>query len=230
MNKMSDKIFFIIDQKTLFLDKMLVTFNEIPVFFVCRSQNDYYIALGIDSENEEYFLSQVSLKNLSRMLNGAITMRDLLLMGYRFWSIIAGRTVTEDVVTEIAPSNIPMADLPYEGEYLQLATKELKQYASQINNLLYSGTYIAVDDLVDISVSGDILLQCTDTITIERQVCLPEVNSKATLSIYELLIAQKSTEKCTFRQEIPIESINDPAKGFSVDICYNNNDKRIWAA
>ena len=134
---MDKQIFFVIDGKELELDKVLVEFNEAPIFFVCKLEQTYYISSCIDMENERYIAAKIKLNSLAKMLRGTITMRDLILQAQAFWDITVGKDISEDIVIEKSAESILTDALPYEGEYLTLATKDLKEYAEKIDALLY---------------------------------------------------------------------------------------------
>ena len=97
---MMEQVFFIIDGKELILDKVLVEFDETPVFFVCKNEKDYFIGLNIDLDEERYILTRISLRGLSKMLHGRITMRELMLHSDKYWEIIAGEEPGEDIIYE----------------------------------------------------------------------------------------------------------------------------------
>ena len=135
---MDKHIFFMLGEKELILDKVLVAFNEAPIFFVCKSNKTYYIASCVDIEEERYYVTQTKLSNLSKMLHGKITMRDLILQAHTFWDIIVGEDFSKDITIEKNIEVIPLDELPYEGAYLTLATEDLKRYTEEIDALLYN--------------------------------------------------------------------------------------------
>ncbi len=118
-----EQAFFIIDGRELFLDKVLVEFDETPVFFVCKNKSSYFIALNIDLNEERYILSRISLNGLSKMLHGKITMRELVLQSDKYWDIMAGEELDKDTVCEKSIEEIPLELLPYEGAYLKIVTR-----------------------------------------------------------------------------------------------------------
>ncbi len=132
-----EQAFFIIDGRELFLDKVLVEFDETPVFFVCKNKSSYFIALNIDLNEERYILSRISLNGLSKMLHGKITMRELVLQSDKYWDIMAGEELDKDTVCEKSIEEIPLELLPYEGAYLKIVTRELEVYMEEIDANLY---------------------------------------------------------------------------------------------
>lgn len=134
---MKEDIFFVIDGKELFLDKVLVEYNEAPIFFVCRNEKNYFISSCTDIEKECYIVVKVSLSNLSKMLHGKMTMRGLILLANKFWDIRVGEDETKDIIVENNISAISLDSLPYEGAYLKIATPDLENYVEKIDFVLY---------------------------------------------------------------------------------------------
>lgn len=133
---MEQQIYFIINDNALVLDKVLVEYNEEPIFCVCKHEEDYYIALCADGKEERYIVTQTSLKRLSDMLHERMTMREVFLHADKFGDIVAGKDVAEEIIIEKNIEQIPLDVLPYEGAYLKVATRELKEYKENIDSLL----------------------------------------------------------------------------------------------
>lgn len=134
---MENERIFIIDNKILLLDKVLVEFNGTPIFFVCKSGEEYYIALYVEGDVDHYFVTPITLMQLSKMLCGKITMRNLILQSKVYWDVLAGASMDEDIVGLNNTENIPLETLPYEDAYFEIATEELKEYVKTIDEKLY---------------------------------------------------------------------------------------------
>lgn len=134
---MEKNIFFIINNKELVLDKVLVEFNEAPLFFICKNNNEYYASVCTDVDEGKYLVAKVELINLSKMLHGKITMRDFILKSECFWSVKTGDSFLEDIITEQDKFTINMEELPYEGAFLTLASDDLKKYLEYIDSIIY---------------------------------------------------------------------------------------------
>lgn len=136
---MEGKEFFKIDGRELVVDKILVDYNGIAVFFVCKdNRDDYYIVSCADIDVEKYIVSKVPLSSLFKMLSGEISMRSLIMQPKTYWEVEAGEDFDSDVVLEKDMSNVPLDELPFEGACLQLATDNLRKYAEKIKRLLYN--------------------------------------------------------------------------------------------
>ncbi|MBQ8413287.1 MAG: hypothetical protein IJX12_06755 [Lachnospiraceae bacterium] len=146
-----DTVYFKIDNNSFLLDKVLVEFDGEPIFFVCKSNNNYYIALNIDIESQYYILAPTSVGNLYKMLCEKITMRDYILQSEYFWSIRVGDDFDSDVVVKESIDKIPMEQLPYAGEFLSVVTQDLKDYRENIKNIM-----LGTDDWKDSNISSQI--------------------------------------------------------------------------
>ena len=52
---MKKTLCFILENKNLYLDKVLVSFNDTPIFYTCLDQNsNYYLVLCTDLNNFNY--------------------------------------------------------------------------------------------------------------------------------------------------------------------------------
>lgn len=134
---MEEQVFFSINGDELILDKVLVEYNEAPIFFVCKHDEKYFVASCTDLEEEEYIVTGVSLNSLSKMLHGKIAMRELILQADMFWDITVGEDVADDCVIPKSMDVIPLDALPYENAYLEIVTKDLEKYVEEIDAILY---------------------------------------------------------------------------------------------
>lgn len=134
---MEQQVYFIINHDELVLDKVLVEYNEEPIFFVCKHEQDYYLSLCTGREEERYIVTRTTLNRLSKMLHERMTMREVILHADKFWDITVGEDVTEDIVVEQNIDQIPLNVLPYEGAYLKVATSDLKEYREKIDSILF---------------------------------------------------------------------------------------------
>ncbi len=135
---MGEQVFFVINGQELVLDKVLVEFDDTPIFFVCKNDGDFFISACVDLEDERYIVTKVSLSRLSKMLHGKITMRELIMQTNKYWDIIPGEDVEQDIVVEKNIDEIPLNALPYEQAYFKVATKDLADYVEKVDMILYS--------------------------------------------------------------------------------------------
>ena len=223
---MNEEIFFVIEGKELVLDKVLVEFNEAPIFFVCKSEQLYFIASCVDIENERYLVAQIGLSNLARMLHGKITMRNLILQANLFWDITVREDITKDIVIKRSVETISVDDLPYEGAYLTLATKDLEKYAEKIDSTVYgegiwenrnsqiSDKYIKVDVPL-------ISWLPETTVNIICDIIFKDLMKKSW---------QDDVQDDVYSKEFCSEGMKISTKNASFEVSVESNGKHPWAA
>lgn len=130
---MNDKILcFKIDGNDLYLLISLVHFNEIPIFFLCRDKNGVtYAVQCTDTEDLNYYVVQVSRKNILELLNNTLTIRDFMNSSNKKWEIQSGENIEDDIVKQIEILN--KEDLVDEGVFLKLNNKEIEVFKDKIN-------------------------------------------------------------------------------------------------
>lgn len=130
---MNDELSFIIDNKELLNEQVLVEYNDFPVFFLCRNSNDLYLALCIDLSKNIYYVTQVDTVNVLQMFDKHLTMRDTFLSGKSFWKIEASENIHEDKVSLIDVKDIDLDDLPKENAYFNVFSQELEEYHKSLS-------------------------------------------------------------------------------------------------
>lgn len=131
---MNKEVFFQIQNKLLYLDFMLEEYDFMPLFYVCKDEDDVrYIVLCTDFEHESYLISRITLVDLYNMLSGKIDMRSVFLKQAVFWKVnCKGNQYLDDIVEEYKTEDIPVEYLPVDGENYVLYDEEHKEYAKRI--------------------------------------------------------------------------------------------------
>lgn len=140
---MDNILCFVINDEHLYLEKTLVDFNSVPIFFVCNQGQQRYLALCTDVDEAKYFVVKTPIQDIHGLLHGNISMRDAMLKQEKFWRIDAGNTPSEDVVVECPISDIDLSVLPAENACFKILTQEITEYVKKIDcefdSLMYSG-------------------------------------------------------------------------------------------
>ena len=137
---MQQKPYFLINNEALYVEQVLVEYLTIPIFFLCKSETDYYLALCTDGDAEAHYLVQITKKEIYDLLNSKITMREVFLRKSFFWNIISGNRIEEDIVTKLPIEKLDTTLLPDEGAYFVILTPAIKKYAELFEqDLLYNG-------------------------------------------------------------------------------------------
>lgn len=143
---MNNMLYFVLQDKELYLDEVFVDFNNLPIFFSCISNNQYYLCLCCNCDNQDYVVVESSAKEIVEMLKGKITMRSTFTCKPRHWIVFSGEDTSLDEITLISAPYLEVDVLPKEGAKYTIATEKVKQYLSRIERELYSEeTFITID-------------------------------------------------------------------------------------
>lgn len=114
---MSELLCFILDGNFLYLDKVLVSFNDTPIFFICVDhKHNYYVVLCHDIDNLEYIIVPQGIENIYKMLIQVIDMRSIFLSALCYYEVISGATIEQDIINKKDIKDIPLEILPYANE------------------------------------------------------------------------------------------------------------------
>lgn len=159
---MNKQLCFRIEQHDLFLEKTLVLFNDVPLFFICRNEyNQRFLVLCTELERLEYLVALISLSNLKNMLFQKCTMRNAILEGEKFWQIVSGDTIEDDSYKVIEKDKIDLSILPAENAFYRAIFQEDKEYIAEIDSeYLESLKFDVIDRGINILVdSADFLTE-----------------------------------------------------------------------
>ena len=139
---------FILNKKPIYNDFCLVR-DDIPIFFTCIDDKErYYVAICVDMDLPKYNVVKVTLRQLSDMLQGNISMRDIFKFQHNYWEVLpTDGEIEHDKVMVKKIDEIDDEDLPDENAYFKLYSDSLVTYASKIKAKVMEGKYshISVD-------------------------------------------------------------------------------------
>ena len=147
---MSEELCFCIEGNSLYLEKTLVEYENIPDFFLCKSKRRYYIALCIDIEVFCYIVVSVKTPDVFQLLHGKIPMRDIFLMQEEYWKILSGEEIIFDVVEKHAIEEVDNTVLPEEGACFKILTEEMEDFVQNFDNEFFYAEY--KEEYVDFSI------------------------------------------------------------------------------
>ena len=87
---MNTELFFYIEKKDIYLEQILVDYMNVPIFFLCKDDKQYYLALCSNMDELNYIVVQISLTDTYNLLHGKIAMRDVFLKQEEYWEIFSG--------------------------------------------------------------------------------------------------------------------------------------------
>ena len=136
---MNKELCFILDNKNIYLDHILVDYEYVPIFFLCKDDEcQYYLALCTDIENGEYIVVKISLLSVYNLLHGNIAMRDVILNQKIFWKVVSGDEIKNDIVNEYPIDYINHQDLPEKDAKFKILQKHIKEYVQKFDKEFFA--------------------------------------------------------------------------------------------
>lgn len=142
---MDKELCFVIEGKELYLDQILVDYDDIPIFYLCKSGDEQYLVLSADLEEEKYIIVKPSRREILDMLCGKTAMRDVMTGQSFFWEVFAKEECTEDIVTKKDMCQVPDNVLPYKDAYFKAATPQIKEYITRLEQMISPDTLYEID-------------------------------------------------------------------------------------
>lgn len=139
--KMEKELCFIIEEDKLFLEKVLVDYLDVPIFFLCKSKKSYYIVLCIDMEELDYIVERLSVGEVYKLFHGEIAMRDVFLLHERFWKVSSGENVTLDRVERCTKEQLDVNVLPESGAEFRILTSDMEKYVKSFDSMFFQQGY-----------------------------------------------------------------------------------------
>ena len=116
---------FIINKTKIYLEKVLVDFEEVPSFFLCSDGINYYFSLCSDMDNYQYMVVKSNIHEVYNLLHSKLPMRDIFINAKEgFWEVFSGNTVEEDRVRKCNLSELSDKWLPKRDAVYQALTDE----------------------------------------------------------------------------------------------------------
>ena len=143
---MNKELCFIIEGKELYLEKVLVSFQEVPIFFLCKNNKDYNIALCVDVDKLNYVVTRLSIKDVFDLLHGIIPMRNAITQQEAYWYIESQEDIKSDTVEKRQMYTLDITILPQVNEYFEILTPDMEKYVQQFDDLFSSEKYTLIDE------------------------------------------------------------------------------------
>lgn len=119
---------FIINDKNICLDCVLIEFNAIPMLFICKDNKDYYLCLCYDLEELNYYVVKCEAVSLRKMVQGKIPMVDLFVHSEQLWDVHSAEDIEKDEVVRISAQELDESVLPYHGACYEIVDEDVSEY------------------------------------------------------------------------------------------------------
>ena len=125
---------FKIEGKELYLEQILVDFNDVAIFFLCKNEVQYYIALCADFHESTYIVAKVTIEDIYKLLHSELTIRDFILKQKEYYHVYSGFTINRDKIEKHKMEDIDESVLP-ENEYFKILTERMRGYVKTIDEI-----------------------------------------------------------------------------------------------
>lgn len=126
---MDEELCFVLNGVPVYLEKVLVTFNDVPIFFICKdTQNHHYVAILVSNDLSSYYVTMPSDEKIYEMLVGKTPMRDIYVYAEWYWMVFSKDKPQNDSVWYISGNSINKAVLPQLNAVYKPVTEEDKKY------------------------------------------------------------------------------------------------------
>lgn len=132
---MENELCFYIDGNRLYLEQVLVDYNDIPIFFVCKDEAVYYVALCSDIEELSYIVVSLSEAELYNLLHGKLSMREVFTKQQQYWEVMSGEEIEADTVICKSVDEMDCSVLPQKGACFEILTDEVSSYVKEFDNV-----------------------------------------------------------------------------------------------
>jgi len=148
---MNNELCFKVENKELYLAQVLVEFDKVPIFFLCRSKEEYYLVLCTDIEEYHYVIVKLSVGDVYGLLHGKIAMRDTILKQDVFWKVCSGDDIESDIVTKMNIDLMDYSVLPEQGACFTIFTEAIKGFVRAFDDEYFANNnfveHVNIDDL-----------------------------------------------------------------------------------
>jgi len=130
---MEQELCFCIEGRNLYLEQVLVEYMNIPIFFLCKNNQQHYLALCTDMDDFNYLIIELSTSDLYNLLHGNIPMRDVFLKQKEYWEVKSNKDISKDIVSKHEIHQLDTSLLPKENAYFQVLTEDLKIFIQNLS-------------------------------------------------------------------------------------------------
>ena len=130
---MNSNLCFRIEGIELYLEQVLVDYMDIPIFFLCKGESNYYLVLCTDVDELNYIIVRLFMNDLYGLLHGERSIRNTILKQNEYWSVISGEEISLDKVGKLGISELDSSLLPKENVYFEIVSTKLENYVKKFD-------------------------------------------------------------------------------------------------
>lgn len=153
---MDKELCFCIENSNLYLEQVLVDYKDIPIFFLCKCNLQYYVVLCTDINEFSYIIVKTSSWDVYNLLHGKIPMREIFTGSKEYWEVVSGEEISLDNVTRHPSTWLNISLLPEKNACFRVLTEEIEKFVEKFDSEFLDDGYfkdigkdIIVDELLD---------------------------------------------------------------------------------
>lgn len=219
---MSKELCFNIENKDLYLEQVLVDYMDIPIFFLCRGEEQYYVALCADIDKLNYIVTRLSLSDVYNLLHGKLPMRDAILKQDYYWNVVSGDEIYLDEITKKNIDALEIALLPEADACFKILTKQMRSFVQKFDKEYFDVKYFSGNNkTVDLSDPFNVFLPETLSESINLFTELVDFKVKKPTFSAEPFYDEKLKPIKT--AEVALGRQTETHDLFKLEICFVNN-------
>lgn len=130
---MNSNLCFRIEGIELYLEQVLVDYMDIPIFFLCKGESNYYLVLCTDIDELNYIIVRLSMNDVYDLLHGGESIRNAILKQNEYWNVISGKETPLDKVEKLSIPELDVSLLPKEDVYFEIVSMKLEKYVKKFD-------------------------------------------------------------------------------------------------
>lgn len=130
---MDSELCFRIENIELYLEQVLVDYMDIPIFFLCKGEGDYYLVLCTNIDELNYIIVKLSMNDVYELLHGGESIRNVILKQEEYWNVISGKEISLDKVEKLSITKLDVSLLPKENTYFEIVSTKLENYVKKFD-------------------------------------------------------------------------------------------------
>ena len=124
---------FRIENIELYLEQVLVDYMDIPIFFLCKGEGDYYLVLCTDIDELNYIVVKLSMSDVYKLLHSEESILNIILKQEEYWNVISGEEISLDKVEKLSIPELDVSLLPKEDTYFEIVSTKLENYVKKFD-------------------------------------------------------------------------------------------------
>ena len=128
---------FRIENIELYLEQVLVDYMDIPIFFLCKGEGDYYLVLCTDIDELNYIVVKLSMSDVYKLLHSEESILNIILKQEEYWNVISGEEISLDKVEKLSIPELDVSLLPKEDTYFEIVSTKLENYVKKFDTEYY---------------------------------------------------------------------------------------------